>query len=243
MKRVISMDKMRLQKYISTAGTTSRRKAEDLIFSGHVTVNGEKVTDIVMVNDEDDVRIDGKPVKNSEKKLYYVFNKPEMVITSMDDQFSRKTVSDFFNNIPERVYPVGRLDYDSSGVLFMTNDGDFANFMMHPSNEIVKTYYIVGKGEITDDIKGRLEKGVDIGGYVTSHAEVTDITNKNGVCEAYLKIHEGKNRQIRKMFEAVGIKVIRLQRTAIGTIELGILKKGHYRTMLEKELISLGYKK
>lgn len=237
------MEKMRLQKFIALAGAASRRKAELLIAQGIVTVNGVTVKEVVMVDENDDIRINGKPLKIEEKLLYYAFNKPEMVITSMSDQFGRKTVADFFNDIDQRVYPVGRLDYDSSGLLIMTNDGDFANYLMHPKNEVPKTYSLFGKGSITDIEKKQLEAGVDIGDYVTDSAKVFDIVNKDGKCSATLIIKEGKNRQVRKMFEAVGIKVYMLQRIAVGDITLADLKKGRYRSLTPKEITLLGYNK
>ena len=132
------MEKIRLQKYLANAGVASRRKAEELIAKGVVSVNGKIVNEVVLVDDNDDIRVNNKPIKIQDKFLYYAFNKPEMVITSMSDQFGRKTVSDFLNKIEERVYPVGRLDYDSSGLIFMTNDGDFANYLMHPKIKLLK---------------------------------------------------------------------------------------------------------
>ena len=176
------MEKMRLQKYIALCGYASRRKAEQLISQGAVTVNGNVVREIIMVDDSDDVRIGNKVLKIENKLLYFAFNKPEMVITSMSDQFGRKTVADFFDTVEERVYPVGRLDYDSSGLIFMTNDGDFANFLMHPKNEVTKTYAVSAKGDITDDIKIQLENGVDIGGYITEKARIDSVVNSNGKC-------------------------------------------------------------
>lgn len=235
------MEKIRLQKYLANAGVASRRKAEELIAKGVVSVNGKIVNEVVLVDDNDDIRVNNKPIKIQDKFLYYAFNKPEMVITSMSDQFGRKTVSDFFNKVDERVYPVGRLDYDSSGLIFMTNDGDFANYLMHPKNQVTKTYSVYAKGSITSDIKKTLEEGVDIGDYVTDKAEVFDIENNEGRCTAFISIKEGKNRQIRKMFEVVGIKVYMLQRVSIGQISLGDLKKGRYRSLTAKELETLGY--
>ena len=238
------MEKMRLQKYIALCGYASRRAAEELIFNGAVSVNGKIVRDIIMVDDTDEVRVNGKLLKTETKKLYFVFNKPEMVITSMSDKFGRKTVADFFNNIEERVYPVGRLDYDSSGLLFMTNDGDFADYLMHPKNEVTKTYAVSAKGNITDEIKEMLENGVDIGGYITGKAEINNIVNySDGKCSAEISIKEGKNRQVRRMFETVGIKVYALQRISVGAVQLGDLKKGRYRSLTQKELRDLGYER
>ncbi len=237
------MEKMRLQKYIALCGYASRRKAELLISQGAVSVNGNIVKDVIMVDDSDDIRIGSKSLKIQTKLLYYAFNKPEMVITSMSDQFGRKTVADFFDSVEERVYPVGRLDYDSSGLIFMTNDGDFANFLMHPKNQIKKTYAVAAKGEITEEIRQVLENGVDIGGYITEKAIVDNIVNEEGKCTVNISINEGKNRQVRKMFEAVGIKVFMLQRVSIGPVCLNDLKKGRYRSLTQKELSSLGYNK
>jgi len=238
------MEKMRLQKYIALSGYASRRKAEELINRGAVTVNGSVVKDIILVDDSDDIRIGSKVLKIQAKMLYFAFNKPEMVITSMSDQFGRKTVADFFDSIDERVYPVGRLDYDSSGLIFMTNDGEFANFLMHPKNQVIKTYAVSVKGEITEEIKQKLENGVDIGGYITEKAQLDNIINNDdGKCSVDISIKEGKNRQVRKMFDAVGIRVYMLKRISIGPISLEDLKKGRYRSLNQKELSSLGYNK
>ena len=219
------MVKIRLQRYLAQSAITSRRKAEELISCGKVYVNGEKVTSMgFKVSNDDIVEVDGQRIHQTRKKIYIMLNKPGGYVTTVKDQFSRKTVIDLLPDLEERVYPVGRLDYDSSGLIFMTNDGDFANFLMHPKNEVTKTYAVSAKGDITDDIKIQLENGVDIGGYITEKARIDNVVNSNGKCSVEISITEGKNRQVRKMFDAIGIKIYMLQRIAIGPVKIGDLK-------------------
>jgi len=236
------MEKMRLSKFLSTAGVASRRKAEELIAKGVVKVNGKVVREVVPVSSQDLIEVFGKKVTLVEDYYYYAFHKPQLVITSMADEKDRKTVADYFKDLKHRVYPVGRLDYFSSGLLFMTNDGEFANYLMHPKNEIPKTYYVEARGEYSKALFDHLRQGVDIGDYITKEALVENVQKIEGdLFSMHITIEEGKNRQIRRMCEAVGLKVHKLKRVAVGPISLGDLKSGRYRSLTKKELESLGY--
>lgn len=228
----------RLQKLIASSGYTSRRKAEDLIKSGKVSVNGKIVTELgtkASVNDV--IIVDGVRILKENKK-YYLFYKPEKVITSMSDEKDRKCVKDFFENVNERVFPVGRLDYDTSGLLIMTNDGEFTNLITHPRHKMRKTYVAKIKGKIEEKHIKILRNGVVIDNYKTSQAEVNIVKNKNKSSNTIVKltIHEGKNRQIRKMFEALGYEVIKLKRTSIEDLTLEGLKIGEYRPLTIHEV-------
>lgn len=228
----------RLQKIIAASGYTSRRKAESLILEGKVSVNGQIVTELgtkASVNDV--IIVDGVRLLK-ENKRYYLFYKPEKVITSMSDEKDRQIVSDFFVDIPERVFPVGRLDYDTSGALIMTNDGEFTNLITHPRHKINKTYIAKIKGRIEERHINILRKGVIIDNSKTAPAKVTILKNKNKSSNTLvqLTIFEGKNRQIRKMFEALGYEVIKLKRVAIEDLTLEGLKIGEYRPLTIHEV-------
>lgn len=223
----------RLQKIIAASGYTSRRKAEQLILDGKVTVNGEVVKELgVKASVNDIIIVEGMRLLK-ENKRYYLFYKPEKVITSMSDEKDRQCVSDFFVEIPERVFPVGRLDYDTSGALIMTNDGEFTNLITHPRHKIKKTYIAKIKGKIEDRHIRILRSGVRIDNYKTAPAEVNVLKNKNKSSDTLvqLSIFEGKNRQIRKMFEALGYEVVKLKRTAIEDLTLDGLKIGEFRPL------------
>lgn len=223
----------RLQKIIAASGYTSRRKAEQLILDGKVTVNGEVVKELgVKASANDIIIVEGMRLLK-ENKRYYLFYKPEKVITSMSDEKDRQCVSDFFVEIPERVFPVGRLDYDTSGALIMTNDGEFTNLITHPRHKIKKTYIAKIKGKIEDRHIRILRSGVRIDNYKTAPAEVNVLKNKNKSSDTLvqLSIFEGKNRQIRKMFEALGYEVVKLKRTAIEDLTLDGLKIGEFRPL------------
>lgn len=223
----------RLQKIIAASGYTSRRKAEQLILDGKVTVNGEVVKELgVKASVNDIIIVEGMRLLK-ENKRYYLFYKPEKVITSMSDEKDRQCVSDFFVEIPERVFPVGRLDYDTSGALIMTNDGEFTNLITHPRHKIKKTYIAKIKGKIEDRHIRILRSGVRIDNYKTAPAEVNVLKNKNKSSDTLvqLSIFEGKNRQIRKMFEVLGYEVVKLKRTAIEDLTLDGLKIGEFRPL------------
>ncbi|MGC2063258.1 MAG: pseudouridine synthase [Thermodesulfovibrionales bacterium] len=227
----------RLQKIIADMGIASRRKAEEIIIEGRVTVNG-KVAVIGMKADpsRDHVKVDGKLLTRPEIKVYFIFNKPRGVVTSLGDPEGRPTVQDFIRGIRERVYPVGRLDYDSEGLLILTNDGDLAHGVLHPSKKIPKTYLVKIKGALEAEDLDRLRKGIRLDRAVTAPAKVKTLrkTDQNSWVE--MVIYEGKKRQIRRMLEKVGHPVIRLMRIRINGIEMGDVKPGMIRRMLPEEI-------
>ena len=228
---------VRLNKYIADAGLCSRRKADELILNGNVKINGAVVKEMgIKVEEGDLVYVNGKPVENNISKVYVAVNKPLGYITSMDDDRGRATVADLVADIPERLFPVGRLDYNTTGLLIMTNDGQLSYTLTHPKHEVYKTYVAKVSGVIPDKRLTRLRNGVDIGGFVTSPAKVTLIKQMPRYAVVEIKIREGKNRQVRKMFDAVGNKVQELTRTSIGEIRLGRLMEGHYRKLTRKEI-------
>lgn len=227
----------RLQKYMARCGVASRRKCEEIILSGKVRVNGITVSELGVKVDinKDKVEYDGKTIFPEEKKLYIMLNKPEGYITSAKDEKNRKTVIDIIK-VDERIYPIGRLDYDSSGLLLLTNDGDIYNKIIHPRVKIMKEYIAFISGEIKKSELEKLEKGIDIGGYITAPAIAELLSYEKGNSFIKIGIYEGKNRQIRRMCSAINHEVISLKRTAIGKIQLGKLKKGEYRYLTKEEL-------
>ncbi len=229
---------MRLQKYIALSGVASRRKAEEMIHQGRVKLNGAIVRDMgIIVNPmEDQVAIDNQAIKPEEQKVYILLHKPEGYVTTLSDEFNRPTVVDLLKDVAERVFPVGRLDYDTSGLLIMTNDGDLTYHLTHPKHEVKKTYIAKVKGTPEEKSLSLLKKGVDIGGYITAPAQVERLKNDKDTSSIKIIIHEGKNRQIRKMFDAVDYPVLHLKRIAMGRIELGDLKKGQWRHLTAQEI-------
>lgn len=231
---------MRLNKYIASAGICSRRKADELIENGNVKVNGAVVKTMGWQVEEDDVvEANGRVIEAVNKKIYVVVNKPLGYITSMQDEKDRDTVADLVADIPQRLFPVGRLDYNTTGLLIMTNDGELTQTLTHPRHEVYKTYVAKVAGVISDSRLAKLRKGVDIGGFVTSPAKVRLVRQMPRHAVVEISIREGKNRQVRKMFAAVGNKVQDLHRTAIGEIRLGRLKEGHYRKLTKEEIAYL----
>lgn len=224
---------IRLNKYIASSGVCSRRKADDIIKEKRVTINGEIVVDLSSQVDEnkDTVLVDGKKITLENKKVYLMLNKPVGYVTTNSEQFGRKSTSELIHE-SVRVFPIGRLDMDSEGLLLFTNDGDFSNKLMHPSKKIKKTYIVKLNRKITDDKIELLKNGVDIVGYITKEAQVEKIASN----VIQIAIFEGKNRQIRRMCEAVGLRVIKLKRIKIGNIELGNLPIGKYRYLNQNEL-------
>ena len=227
----------RLQKVIANAGVTSRRKAEELILKGLVKVNGKVVKELgSKVSDKDRIEVDGN-LLTKEAKVYYLLNKPRGVITSVSDEKNRKTVVDL---IPceERIYPIGRLDYDTTGVLLLTNDGEFANILMHPNDKVDKKYIAKVKGIVKGDTINALKNGVIIDGRKCEKAKVklrkTDLKNNNSMVEIIL--HEGRNHQVKKMFESVGFEVLKLKRERVFIFDLKGLKSGEYRMLSKKEV-------
>lgn len=231
---------MRLNKYIASAGICSRRKADELIENGNVKVNGAVVKTMGWQVEEDDVvEANGRVIEAVNKKIYVVVNKPLGYITSMQDEKDRDTVADLVADIPQRLFPVGRLDYNTTGLLIMTNDGELTQTLTHPRHEVYKTYVAKVAGVISDSRLAKLRKGVDIEGFVTSPAKVRLVRQMPRHAVVEISIREGKNRQVRKMFAAVGNNVQELHRTAIGEIRLGRLKEGHYRKLTKEEIAYL----
>ena len=232
----------RLQKYMARCGIASRRKCEEIILSGKVKVNDKIINELgVKINSEVDiVSYEGKIIKPEEKKVYIMLNKPEGYITSVKDEKGRKTILDLVK-VNERIYPIGRLDYDSSGLILLTNDGEIYNKIIHPRVKVEKKYIVLCKGEFTKDDLIKFENGVDIGGYITAKSKIEILDKEKGKNNSIntlveITIHEGKNRQIRRMCEALGHDVISLKRISIGEIKLGYLKKGQWRNLTENEL-------
>ena len=236
------MEKIRIQKIIADAGYCSRRKAEEHISQKKVKVNGRPCS----LGDKADPRndlisIDGENLYIERKKelVYLMLHKPRGYITTAKDEMDRKCVTDLVEDIGIRVYPVGRLDKQSEGLLLLTNDGRFANEIMHPSHHVTKTYRVTVRSMLTDETVVQLSEGVEIDGRRTLPCTITVLTNEPDRAVMLMVIREGRNRQIRKMCEAVGLEVARLKRTAIGPVKLGMLQPGEYRELSPEELRAL----
>ena len=232
----------RLQKVIAQAGICSRRKAEELITQGVITVNDKVVTELgTKVSEKDKIMVNGKPLYNKEKLIYIVLNKPRNTIATVSDDRGRKTVIDCIEDVKQRIYPVGRLDFDTTGVLLLTNDGDLSNKLTHPSNEIDKIYIATIKGEITKDDLSLLENGVIIDGRKTSpcKAVLNKYNKEKSKSIVELTIHEGRNHQVKKMFEAINKEVIKLHRDSFAGISSKGLYEGQYRRLTPKEISEL----
>ena len=231
---------MRINKYIALCGVASRRKAEELILAGKVKVNENIVKELsYQVDEENDVvKVDDKIIKEENKLVYILLNKPEGYITTVKDQFDRESVLDLVTDIKERVYPIGRLDYETSGLLLLTNDGDLTYKLTHPKHEVDKTYVARVKGKLTPDEIKMFKSGLKIEDYVTAPAKLKVIRydEKTNVSLLEIKIHEGKNRQVRKMCKAINHPVLRLKRTAMGKIRIGECEIGKYRYLTEDEV-------
>lgn len=232
-------DIVRLQKYIAMCGVASRRAAEELIQRGQVRVNGEVVRELgtkVEVG-ADAVEVAGKLIKAASKNYYVMLNKPVGYVSTVKDQFDRPTVIDLLQDeIKSRIFPVGRLDYDTQGLLLLTNDGDFTYKVTHPKFKVDKTYIATLKGGLTIRGLQMLRRGVVIDGYKTAPAEVEILSAEQGKTMVRITIHEGKNRQVRKMMEAVGSKVTALERISIGKVALGNLPLGRWRYLTSHEI-------
>lgn len=236
------MEKIRLQKLLADSGYCSRRKAEALIEQKRVQVNGRpvKLGDKATIRDR--ITVDGELVYIPKKKVYryIMMNKPRGYVTTLSDEQGRRCVTDLLTDIPERVYPVGRLDKNSEGLLLFTNDGAFANGIMHPSREITKTYRVTVRPPVSEEQLARMSIGVELDdGFVTSPANiVTQVKEQNRVV-LLVTIHEGKKREVRRMCDAVGLEVARLRRISIGPVKLGMLKPGAWRDLTSEELRAL----
>lgn len=227
----------RLQKIIAEAGVASRRKAEELIKAGKVKVNGKIITELgTKASEKDEIIVDGKLLEKEDKE-YYLINKPRGVITSTKDDKGRSVVTDLIGT-NSRIYPVGRLDYDTTGALILTNDGDFANIITHPKSNIDKVYMAKLEGIITGEAINKLKDGVKIDDEVVSSSRVKlkKVNKDNNTCMVEITIHEGKNHQVKKMFEAVGYHVEKLTRKRIGIFTIENLKSGEYRKITPKEV-------
>lgn len=231
----------RLQKVISRAGLASRREAEKLIAAGKVSVNGETVTELgTKVDARDRIAVEGKPIKAQSFK-YFLLYKPKGVITSAKDERGRKTVLDLLEGVEERVYPVGRLDYNTEGALLLTNDGDLTNRLIHPSYEIRKTYIAKVRGIPSEETLDKLRAGVvlDDGPTAPALVDVTDIDREKGTLSFEITIHEGRNRQIRRMCDAIGYPVRSLRRVRFANLTLEGLRRGQYRALTSREIEAL----
>lgn len=228
---------MRLNKYIARAGICSRRRADELTEAGKVKVNGAVCRVLGYdVQEGDVVEVCGKKVGEAEKHVYYMLNKPVGFVTTNSDEKGRPTATSLLADAPARVFPVGRLDINTSGLLLFTNDGDLANRIAHPSNMMEKTYIAAVGGRLSPDVLAELRDGVDIGGYRTKPARVNVLEAGPSVSKVEITISEGKNRQIRRMMEAVGLNMLALERISVGKLLLGRLKPGTYRRLNAAEL-------
>lgn len=226
----------RLQKYMAQCGVASRRKCEEIILSGRVKVNGQTVTELgYKVDEGDEVFLDGKPILPETNKVYIALNKPVGYVSTVKDERGRKTIIDLIH-IKERIYPIGRLDYDTSGLILLTNDGDIYNKVIHPREEKNKVYVALLKGIPSDEDVAFFRKGMDIDGYMTAPAVLTIKRTVGKDAEVEITIHEGRNRQIRKMCDKIGHPVISLKRIRIGEIYLGDLPEGKWRHLTEEEI-------
>jgi len=233
---------MRLQKFLADAGIASRRKAEELIAAGRVEVNGQTVREMGFLVDpqKDEVKYLNKVVKLSKKRIYLMLNKPAGCVSTCHDENGRRTVMQYVKDIPERLYPVGRLDFTTEGLLLMTNDGSLTNALTHPKHRVPKKYIAVIDSEVTEEEVERVAKGVTLDdGYKTAPCVLKILSAAPQRSEVLCVITEGKNRQVRRMFDAVGKNVCYLKRVAIGDIKLGNLKKGTYRMLTAEEVAYL----
>ena len=236
------MKEERLQKYLANVGIASRRKCEELILDGKIEVNGLVVTELgTKVSEKDIIKYNGKIVKPEEEKVYILLNKPIGYVTTAKDQFNRDTVLDLIK-VNKRIVPVGRLDMYTSGALILTNDGEFVNMLTHPRNEVNKTYNVTLKGFVENEDIQKLQNGVEIDdGYITKPAKVKilKIDKEKNISRVQITIHEGRNRQVRKMCEAINKKVLALHRSSIENIDLKNLKIGEWRYLTNKEIDNL----
>lgn len=231
----------RLQKYMARCGAASRRKSEELITAGRVTVNGQIVTELgIKVSENDVVTLDGKPLMPESRKVYIALNKPVGYVSTVKDEHGRKTLLDLVD-VPERIYPIGRLDYDTSGLILLTNDGDIYNKVIHPREEKNKVYIALIQGILSDKEIEAFESGLEIEGYITAPAEIKTRRILGRNAEVAITIHEGRNRQVRKMCKKIGHPVITLKRVSVGSIEIGSLEEGKWRYLTEKEVGQLDY--
>lgn len=233
-------EKERLQKILASCGAASRRKAEQMIADGRVMVNGEqaKLGDSAIPG-KDVITLDGERLSFSGKKYYLALHKPRGFVTTMSDERDRRCVAMLVEDVGERVYPVGRLDKDSEGLLLMTNDGEFANLVAHPRKHIAKTYRVTVRPGVTEDQLNRFAAGIEIEGKKTAPAKVRVLEQQQGRVVLEIVLYEGRNREIRKMCQALGLEVARLKRLAVGPVRLGMLPQGKYRELTKEEIRGL----
>lgn len=230
---------MRINKYIASCGVCSRRKAEEFVLQGKVKVNGKVIANLATEIDEtnDTVIVDGQKITPVSRFIYIMMYKPKGCVCTLKDEKGRKTVLDYLGDFEgKRIFPVGRLDYDTEGLLLLTNDGDFSNRLMQPSSEIPKTYIAKVEGEIPESDLARLRKGVTIDGVKLNRCKIKVLGVENNISRLEITIYEGKNREIHKMFETIGKEIIFLKRVKIGDLKLGGLARGSYRYLTNKEL-------
>lgn len=232
---------MRLQKYMAECGVSSRRGAEKLIEQGRVQVNGEIIDFMGFdVDEENDiVELDGTVIKKETKKYYIMLNKPKNYVTTVSDDLGRPTVMELVRDINARIYPVGRLDFDTTGLLILTNDGEFANIVTHPKHVINKSYIARIKKPLDEVELMRLRTGIELDGVMTAKAGAENVKNPKHGAEVKITIHEGRNRQVRRMLESVGAEVLSLKRLSIGSLTLGNLPEGKWRNLSDAEINKL----
>ena len=228
---------MRLQKYMAECGVASRRRAEEMILEGKVTVNGVLIDQMgVQVQEGDEVRVEGRLIRPEGEKRYVMYHKPAGEVTTVSDPEGRAAVLDHFRDYPVRLYPVGRLDYDSEGLLLLTNDGALTERMLHPSHLVEKTYLARVTGQVSMDSVRQLRAGVMLDDHKTAPAKVRIIKEETFATVVLVTIHEGRNRQVRRMFEALGHRVLQLRRVKFGPLELGDLPRGQWRELTAEEV-------
>ncbi len=228
---------MRVNRYLAQALNVSRRKADELIKEGRVKLNGKVLKDFVDINEDDSVEVDGEPVRIEKgRKLYFAFYKPPFVISSSKDEEGRQTVCDFFKGFEQKLICVGRLDYLSEGLLIVTNDGKFANLLMHPKYKVRKTYLIKTKDTVGADLLKRMSRGVGLEDGFFKPLSIKKTKNPNWIV---VSIDSGRNRVLRRFFKAFNVGILKLKRIAIGDVELGSLKEGEYRELEKREVESL----
>lgn len=238
------MEKIRIQKVLSECGVASRRKAEELIKNNLVLVNGKtaKLGDKVDPN-ADKIFVNGKLINRDVKKYYIMLHKPRGFVSTLSDELNRKCVADLVSEIPAKIYPVGRLDKDSEGLLLITNDGEFSNAIIHPSRHIEKKYRVTVRPKVTEEQLVELSSGMEIDGYKTAPARVNVLKSAEDRSVLEIIISEGRNRQIRKMCELAGLEVARLKRVSIGQLKLGMLQPGKWRELSQQEIKMFAPKK
>ena len=231
---------MRLQKYMAECGVASRRRAEEMILAGQVSVNGQTITQMgVQVEEGDEVRVDGKIIRPEAQKHYVIYHKPAGEVTTVSDPEGRTCVLDHFRDYPVRLYPVGRLDYDSEGLLLLTNDGTLTERMLHPSHQVDKTYLARVTGAVSRETVRNLCMGVMLDDHKTAPAKARIVKEETFATVVLVTIHEGRNRQVRRMFETQGHRVLQLRRVRFGPLELGDLPRGQWRELAPEEVRKL----